>query len=416
MNQADTGSSSKNKFNTREYILKIFEDGKWWLIAFGTMTATLTLSKYLWVIGHPELLMSSIGSIQNLFVWLFYILIVLLALTVILAFPSLIFSLLIPPFNLKRDKLERLTIRFCLVIWVGFIWLSLSLGLSAFFPLSTFITFTGAFLVAVVGTIWSLSFMKKARSRYLRRAERGHSTLWRVIHRNGAVLIIAVLLWITSLAGVLPAQNVLLVWRGPEQGWEAAQALIYCFFSMLLSTLPVLAFNTISGSVMRRGLNAGIALCMVFFLTLLMLPAVLDQWVYSAANMLKLRDNRSNSYLVDPKDYPRSTFNKALWSVTSTDSPENAFSIKAFKIFGLGDTLLLCPERYRHVPLKKIPSFTDKCFTTSKDKARLMAPFIPEDIAPRSFFNTPNCVSAQRVTRTPLKISETKICISHELL
>lgn len=416
MNQADTDNPSRSKFNTREYILKIFEDGKWWLIAFGAITATLTLSKYLWVIGHPELLMSSIGSIQNLFVWLFYILVVLFFLTTILAFPSLTFSLLMPPFNLKRKNLERLTIRFCLIIWVGFIWLSLSLGLSALLPISIYFTFTGAFLIAVAGTIWSMSFMKKARNRYLSRADIGQSVLRRVVHRNGAVLIIAVLLWFTSMAGVLPAQNALLAWRGPEHGWEAVRALIYCFFSMLLSTLPVLAFNTIPGSVMQRGLNASIALCMVFFLTLLMLPAVLDQWVYSAATMLKLRDNRSNSYLIDPKTYPRSTFNKVLWSVKDTDSPENAFSIKAFKIFGLGDTLLLCPERYRHVPLKFLSRFTDQCFTTSKDKVTLLTPPVLDKLEPQESINIPKCLSAQKITRAPMKISETRTCIAHDLL
>lgn len=416
MNQQHTHEPIPVRTTTREYALKFFNDGKWWGVGFGTMVAILTLSKYLWVIGHPELLMTSIASAQNLFVWLLYVFIGLFALTIILAFPSIVFSLIISPFNLKRSNLAILTTRFCKVIWSGFVWLASNLGLSAFFPIPVWVTLTGAFILALIGSIWALSFTSLARKRYMQRAGIGHAALWRFSHEKGSLICIATLLWVTSLTGIFPAQNTLLAWRGPDHGWEAFQAIVYCFFSMLLSTLPVLAFHTMPGSPARRFIKAGIALGMVLFLTLLMLPAVLDLWVYSAANMLKLRDDRSLPYLVDPKDYPRSTFNNTLWQVKDTDSPDKAFSIEAFKLYGLGETLLLCPERYKKVPLRKISDFTDKCFTTSSAKVKILAPNLTEHSTLRPYTNSPNCVSAQSFTNAPMKITDRKSCMFHELL
>lgn len=413
MNAGSTDESPSGNSTIKEYALKVFSDGKWWGVLFGTMAAILTLSKYLWVIGHPELLLKSIDSIQNLLVWLFSIFIGLCGLLTILAFPSIIFSVIVSPFKLKPSNTAKLAMRFVKVVLIGFVWLTLSLILSEYIKIPTWTILLIAYAIALAGSIWALSFTRPARNRYMKTAGLGHGIVWCFIHEKGSLVCIASLIWLTALTGVFPAQITLIAWRGPDQGIEAFQAILYCFISMLLSTLPVIAFYTMPASPLRRYFKVGIALVMVVFLTLLMLPAVLDLWVYSAANMLKLRDNRSLSYLVDPKDYPRSTFQKELWQVDDTDSPDNAFLIKAFKLYELGNILLLCPERYANKRLRELSEFTNQCFTTSPGKVNISAPRLPEKQNIIHPSNSPSCVSSQGVTRAPMKVVGTRPCLFH---
>ncbi|WP_426211678.1 hypothetical protein [Pseudomonas sp. TWR2-1-1] len=413
MSAGSTDESPSGNSTIKEYALKVFSDGKWWGVLFGTMAAILTLSKYLWVIGHPELLLKSIDSIQNLLVWLFSIFIGLCGLLTILAFPSIIFSVIVSPFKLKPSNTAKLAMRFVKVVWVGFIWLTLSLILSEYIETPTWIILLIAYAIALTGSIWALSFTSAARNRYMKKAGRGHGIVWCFIHEKRTLICIASLIWLTALTGVFPAQITLLAWRGPDQGIEEFQVIPYCFISMLLSTLPIIAFYAMPGSPLRRYFKVGISLVMVVFLTLLMLPAALDLWVYSAANMLKLRDNRPLSYLVDPKDYPRSTFQKELWQVEDTDSPDNAFLIKAFKLYELGGILLLCPERYTNKRLRELSEFTNQCFTTSPDKVKISAPRLPQKQNITHPSHSPNCVSAQGLTRAPMKIVNTRSCLFH---
>lgn len=77
----------------RRALLTLLADIKWWLPVVSTLISISLLTKYLWVIHHPELILSSLGNPSNLVAWLFFSLLILASLMLIVSVPSLVFTL-----------------------------------------------------------------------------------------------------------------------------------------------------------------------------------------------------------------------------------------------------------------------------------------------------------------------------------
>lgn len=368
--------------NPRRALFKLLADIKWWLPVVSTLISISLLTKYLWVIHHPELILSSLGNPSNLVAWLFFSLLVLASLLLIVSVPSLVFTLSMSICTTDRVLEKKLALRFGLIVGGGYLLLSLNL-LGAFFDYT--ISPGYFFPIVVIAAVCALIFL-------LRRDESLHSKILeqplgtrkpshRKIYYTVLIGWLGMLLAFTSVSGIMPAQLAIMTWRGAESGKEALGALALCLVIMFLYLAPVLVFYLANGDTVQRIIKAAQMLLGCIFVNAMLLPALLDLWVYSAANLIKIRDNTELSYVLDEKDYPKEVFSSPLWQLESYSGTNGLYSVKAFRQFRFGDTLLICPASYRNIALKEINSYVHRCIALSDGKVHVAAPVLSKDAA-----------------------------------
>ncbi|WP_154660649.1 hypothetical protein [Pseudomonas cremoricolorata] len=372
----------------RQALFKLLADVKWWLPVVSTLISISLLTKYLWVIHHPELILSSLGNPSNLVAWLFFSLLVFASLLLIVSVPSVVFMFSMSICAVDRELEKRLASRFGLIVVGGYLLLSLNL-LGAFFD---YVIAPGyLFFIAVAAAIGALVVL-------LRRDETLHSQVlelppgprkpWhRKLHYTFLVGWLGMLLAFTSMTGVMPAQLAIMTWRGAETGVESLGAIGLCLLMMCLYLAPVLVFYLANGDAMPRTARAAKVLLGCIFVNAMLLPALLDLWVYSAANLIKIRDNTELSYVLNEKDYPKEIFSGAPWQLESYQGENGLYGVRAFRQFRFGDTLLICPASDRNITLKQIDSYANRCVALSDSKVHVAAPVASKDAATET---TPN--------------------------
>jgi hypothetical protein len=368
----------------RQALSGLLADVKWWLPLLATLISISLLTKYLWLIHHPELILSSLGNPSNLLAWLFFTLIVLASLLVIVSVPSLAFMLCITQFSPGRELEKRLAGRFILIVGGGYGLLSLNLLVSTFdIPFSPGYFFIFVAIFAALAA-WRVLCSEPSLNEKILELSSGARKPWRRnSYRIARLSWLGLLLAFTSMSGVFPAQLGIMAWRGGENGWEARGAIGVCLLIMCLYLAPVMFFYLSEGNVLQRTGRAALALLVCVFANALLLPAILDVWVYSAGNLIKIRDNTELNYVLDEKDYPPEVFNKDLWQLKAYERPNGLYSVKAFRQFRFGDILLICPGRYRNIGMKEIGSYAHECITLSEAKVKVAAPIANPDIALR---------------------------------
>ncbi|MBW9246279.1 hypothetical protein [Pseudomonas paracarnis] len=396
--------------NYRQAMSGLLADIKWWLPLSATLISISLLTKYLWLIQHPELILSSLGNPSNLVAWLFFALLVLAALLLIVSVPSLAFMMCITQCSPGRELEKTLALRFFIIVGVGYVLLSLNL-LGSTFDITVAPAYFFIFIAfAAAGGAWHvlnneaslkakvLELSPIPRKRWYRRGYRALRLGW-----------LGVLLAFTSMSGVFPAQLGIMAWRGGENGWEARGAIALCLVIMFLYLAPVISFYLSEGTVLQRTGRAALALLVCVFANAVVLPAILDVWVYSAGNLIKIRDNTELSYVLDEKDYPQEVFKKNLWQLEAYGGPNGLYSVRAFRQFRFGDILLICPGRYRNISLKEIGSYAHLCITLSDAKVKVAAPVASKDIA---LLPKPECIlTVHTPTHPPLLIKKTGTCL-----
>lgn len=417
MSTSETTTVSDSESKLKNYALNVLNEGKWWLVPAATLFSILLLCKYLWVIGHPELLLESIGSIPNLLVWLIFVVFGLLIILLLTVIPSLSFSLCMSIVTSSRENEIILARRFVPIVLLGFALLAEMLLASAFDiifePWKVFL------LVVTLSTALAAWVLVGNQDKRIRFVSLGFGPIkpWRRFFAAAAkVLAAGAFLGFTAMTGVFPAQLALGAWRGAESGLEATVVIGYCLAFMLISMFPVMAFYTLQGTTTNRLFKATGALGLVFILTTFLLPPVLDLWAFAAGNLMRLRDSRPLPYLVDKADYPFATFDSKLWETSPIANDEKFYTIQAFKQYRFGDILLLCPARYANLPLKRLPTYYDECLTTAASKVKPASPRMKALTFPRPLDEERNCASVRSPTRPPLKINESRTCLFQQPL
>ena len=82
--------------------IELIEKAKWLLTLAAAFVSLSFISKYLWIIGHPELMLDSISNPTNIFIWLAYVLITLMIMLLSFVMPSLCFTLGMQLFSNKE--------------------------------------------------------------------------------------------------------------------------------------------------------------------------------------------------------------------------------------------------------------------------------------------------------------------------
>lgn len=410
----DTPAEASKPTSYRQALSELLTDIKWWLPLAATLISIALLTKYLWIVHHPELILSSLGNPSNLVAWLFFALLVLASLLVIVSVPSFAFMLCITQFSPGRELEKTLAARFSFIVGGGYLVLSANLFASTFdhdIPPGWLFA-----LVSIASGVAAWCLLNRDQSLKQKIIELSPGT-WKPWQQHGYRFArlgwLGLLLAFTSMSGVFPAQLGIMAWRGGEHGWEARGAIVVCLVIMCLYLAPVMSFYLSEGNVLKRTGRAALALLVCVFANAVLLPAILDVWVYSAGNLIKIRDNTELSYVLDEKDYPQEVFHQTLWQREAYVGPNGLYSVRAFRQFRFGDILLICPARYRNIGLKEIGSYADVCVTLSDAKVKVAAPVVKKDSAPLPKLE---CVLAVRApTRAPLLVKNTGACLYRNL-
>ncbi|WP_122418284.1 hypothetical protein [Pseudomonas viridiflava] len=406
----ETPTETLGLTNYRQAMSGLLADIKWWLPLAATLISISLLTKYLWLIHHPELILSSLGNPSNLVAWLFFALLVLASLLLIVSVPSLAFVMCITQCSPGRELEKMLALRFIIIVGVGYVLLSLNL-LGSTFDITVAPGYFFIFIAfAAAGAAWYVLSSEASLKEKVFELSAIPRKPW---YRRGYCAIrlgwLGVLLAFTSMSGVFPAQLGIMAWRGGENGWEARGAIALCLVIMCLYLAPVISFYLSEGSVLQRTGRAALALLVCVFANAVLLPAILDVWVYSAGNLIKIRDNTELSYVLDEKDYPQEVFKKHLWQLEAYGGPNGLYSVRAFRQFRFGDILLICPGRYRNISLKQIGSYAHLCITLSDAKVKVAAPVVSKDIA---LLPKPECIlTVNTPTPPPLLVKKTGTCL-----
>jgi len=352
--------------------LKLLNDGKWWITPLASLVSLLLLSKYLWAIGHPELILSSISSPSNLLIWLVFAVLGFLMIIMVLSVPSLVFMLCVDLAKPSRKLEAAVALRFAWVVIGGFVLMTVNLVLSVFDnslpPWLMFGIITAASAIAADYLLNRRPALKALGQKLVPQTS-AHG-IRRVIGWSYKAWLGAMLAF-TAVCGIFPAQFTLLAWRGAEEGIEVGGLIVICFFSMILYLIPILVFFRLKGPLLARAGKATFILIIGIFLHALWMPAMLSIWVYSAANMLKLRDHRPLDYVLDAKDYPPTLFDQNVWKLKYIDKESGLYSIYAFRQYRFGDVLLLCPGRYARTSLKDIETYAPQCVAIADAKVKI---------------------------------------------
>lgn len=406
----ETPSEASRTTSYRQALIGLLADIKWGVPLAATLMSISLLAKYLWIIHHPELILSSLGNPSNLVAWLFFTLLVLASLLVIVSAPSFAFMMCISLCSPGRELEKTLACRFSFIVGLGYGLLSLNLLGSAF----EWAIAPGYFfvIVAFAATLAAWQVLRREASLKERVLELspGPRKPW---HRNRYRIVrlgwLGLLLAFTSLSGVFPAQLGFMAWRGGEEDLEVFRVIGICFLIMCLYLAPVMTFYTSEGNVLQRTGRAAVALLICVFANAFLLPAILDLWVYAASNLIKIRDNTELSYVLDEKDYPQEIFNKNIWQLEPYKGSHGLYSVLAFRQFRFGDTLLICPGRHKNVELKKIASYAHQCITLSDAKVKVAAPGANKDSLPLPM---PDCIlKVKTPTPAPMLIKNTGMCL-----
>lgn len=387
--------------------LKLLNESKWWFAPLASIVSIFLLAKYLWVVGHPELLLYTLGSPSTLFVWLAFAVLGFFSLLLALSVPSvfLIFSMSVA--EVKERYRAKIAVRFFGLAMLNFI------VFIAFVLISTTDTFIVwlPFLISFVITLLGLLYM--SRRRFVAGAHVFRKRKTKEARKRGyrweRFSIVACLVWMTACTGIFPAQIALLAWRGAENGYWAVFQIGACFVFLMGSCLfaPLVYFLS-SETRSKRLRNAIFVFLGSVVANLIILPSMMDIGLFSGAGMLKLRDARVSEYILDGKDYPRTLFSGASWTATVLKSADDLYSVRAFRQFQFGDVLLLCPGRYAGVPLKSVDRYSTFCVSLSAAKVRFSS-LIPADRLMQEV--VPRCLVPAPVSATiPKPIASERRC------
>ncbi|AKT31174.1 hypothetical protein [Pseudomonas syringae] len=367
---------------------------------FGAIAPVCTLFAYLIVIGRIDLFLPSITMGPALLTWLASTILLFLLAIVSIATPAVLFAALVSIFGLPARDSAKLAARLALLVAGGFSFLlvaSYVVSLKHFFwsiPLVWLLGFIGM-MVIVAGS-------ESRRDKYLIKIEGAKWYRTRVSLFTGFVTLIYSL---TVLMGISP--TLFIAWSHPYESSQVEKFIVIAapIIWMLLICLPVISYYNTDGTMAKSASNAASAAVIAILGFFLVSPFMFGLVAYASASTVGLRSQEVSEYIVSKK-YPRATVDTKLWEVKDIDDPDKTFTIKAFPLFRLGETLLLCPAKYSHTDRAHIAEISKLCFDT---KTSEMTRAAPSQASSTFFLKETYCGRA--VTRLPYVLITKKRCI-----
>lgn len=337
----------------------------WFLSLLGLIIGGASLFCYTHAIGRTDLFQVAAGDQAMLLVWLFFVGLMSIAFILIMATSAVLFGVAVSMLNRRRSLQRHAVSILFLIVSLGYacfgtsILLAAEYGVKAIFLLASVVT-------ALATVIFYLSNRKlripvNCCAKWPKKGKA--ASPWTLLF----FLFLALLF--TVVSGAFPMQMVLMAYRGEDTPDGVGRLMLIAVFSMIIALVPVWAFYKTRGALVRRWrlCLAGFVGALLFYIVLS--PATLGIVTYAAANVMGVRDNQVQSYMLTDKDV-LGELDTDAWSLQPKQ--QDAARIKAFKLFGFGSILLLCPAELAKTELKNWPENSGRCLLTSTGQARLL--------------------------------------------
>ncbi|WP_407315214.1 hypothetical protein [Pseudomonas sp. nanlin1] len=386
--------------------LKALNENKWWFAPLAIISSIMLFARYLWAVGHPELLLSVIGSPSALFVWLAFAVLGFFLLYLTLSIPTVFFIFSMQTASPDEHHRADVARGLAAIVMIAFVAL---MAYILFIPSQLshpWIAIIGLALISALGIAVLSRQTSAAGKAVFRKAPVDGIDPWG--YKWDRVIGVGCLAWTTSMVGLFPAQIILLTWRGAEEGLMAMLEVGGYFILLMSSSLVAPLVFFISNKPFDTRLRYAMrALAGVMIINVILLPSVFDLGVFSGAHLLKIRDPRPFEYTLDKKDYPKSLFPYTQWKTTPLIDDTELYKVFAFRQFQFGDILLLCPGQHASVKLKYVETYAEVCVSITASKVRF------SEIAKKLSISMPaaEClVPAPVQTQIPRPISRQRKC------
>lgn len=367
---------------------------------FGAVAPVCTLFVYLLVIGRIDLFLPSITMGPALLTWLGYTILLSLLAIGSIATPAILFAALVSIFGLPAKDSAKLAARLALLVTGGFTYL-----LVASYVVSTKHFIWSIPLVWLVGFIGLMVIVAGSDARRDTHLIKIQGTEWYRTRVSLFVAFASLIYCLTVIMGISPA--LFIAWSHAYESSQVEQFIVIAapIIWMLLICLPVISYYSTDGAMAKKASNAASATVIAILGFFFVSPFMFELVAYASASMVGLRSQEVSEYIVSQK-YPRATVDTKLWEVKDIDDPDKTFTIKAFPLFRLGETLLLCPAKYSHTDRAHIAEISKLCFDT---KTSEMTRAAPSQASSTFFLKETYCGRA--VTRLPYVLSTKQRCI-----
>lgn len=367
---------------------------------FGAVAPVCTLFVYLLVIGRIDLFLPSITMGPALLTWLGYTILLFLLAIGTIATPAVLFAALVSVFGLPAKDSAKLAARLALLVTGGFTFL-----LVASYVVSTKHFIWSIPLVWLLGFIGLMVIVAGSDARRDTHLIEIEGTEWYRTRVSLFVAFASLIYCLTVLMGISPA--LFIAWSHSYESSQVEQFIVIAapIIWMLLICLPVISYYSTDGTMAKKASNAASATVIAILGFFFVSPFMFELVAYASASMVGLRSQEVSEYIVSKK-YPRATVDTKLWEVKDINDPDKTFTIKAFPLFRLGETLLLCPAKYSHTDRAHIAEISKLCFDT---KTSEMTQAAPSQASSTFFLKETYCGRA--VTRLPYVLSTKQRCI-----
>lgn len=364
------------------------------LTGLGALLGFYTLSTYATAIGRPDLIAAALEAKSALLPWLATVIGLLAAYMLILLATTVLFGLTVSMFNDAAPLQSTLTAIILVPVVVGILgllWLifqepSLSNGSKG--------GWTGIWLAFTVCWTLLMSPFRRAVCTCADNAGPPRTASWPL--RCWFMLMVVLLLISTVISAIFPALLIIKAYTGEDTPEAVGRLMTLSMFAACIALLPVIIFYFSKADLFNRVVLTLLAIVVIGLAIINMSPGSPGAIVYSAAQLMKVRDPVSANFMLT-KTYAAEDFDSKVWG--SVEKRRGQPVVSAFPLFSFGDVLLLCPTSLVDKQRKDWPQASVYCVLTQSSNAIR----VPKREAPAAA--APTAKQVKKPRKSPAKCS-----------
>ncbi|TFY86881.1 hypothetical protein DYL61_27140 [Pseudomonas nabeulensis] len=296
--------------------------------------------------------------------WLATVIGMLALYLLILLSTTVLFGLTVSLFNNVVSLQSRLAVILLLptmagivgLLWLIFGWPNLSQGYRWFWMI--------LFMFAAPGSLLASTTFRRAVDISAAMPGPGNAKSWPL--RGWFMLMLSALLFSTVACSVFSTSLILKAYIGEDTPDALNRLMLISMFAASITLLPVVVFYVSKTDLFKRLSLFLVAVIVTGTMVISISPGVLAAIVYSAAQVMNVRDSVEARYMLT-KTYAKEDFDTQVWGPVET--VRNQPLVSAFPLFSFGDVLLLCPTSLINMGRKDWPEQSAYCALTQSSNA-----------------------------------------------
>lgn len=329
----------------------------------GTLLGFYTLSTYATSIGRPDVMAAALEAKSALIPWLATVIGMLALYLLILLSTTVLFGLTVSLFNDVASLQPRLAIILLLptmagivgLLWLVFAWPDLSAALRWFWMI--------LFMFAAPGSLLACPTFRRAVDKCAAMGP-DNAKSWPL--RSWFMSALSILIASTVACSVLSTSVILKAYIGEDTPDALNRLMLSSMFAASITLLPVVVFYVSKTDLFKRLSLFLLTVIVTGAMVISISPGVLAAIVYSAAQVMNVRNPVPAQYLLT-KTYALEDFDPEVWGTVQTVRAQPVVS--AFPLFSFGDVLLLCPTSLVKKGRKEWPTQSAYCVLTQSSTA-----------------------------------------------